>query len=284
MGDEPDEDGRMTELNAKSMKQIMIELLHDITRKIKKATTPRQLPFVWKLTYNGTTSHAIGTNHTVPDAYSDDALLYVIAKENVLIETDNRKIPQEKIDALCSKTLTNTIEQLTLPERRILSDITGMSIPQLREYPIAGFHSHLVSRYYGSVPLKSIDTTIVEHAEKIGVPVRDLETVDELLEWREPEKHVLGDIKELIEAERKGSWKTTLKFIKAYEQGDLEALTRQANNYSIKSPERNQRMVERSLPCLERPTLIAVGVGHFVKEPTMLAMYKEKGVKIERIR
>ncbi len=273
----------MSEFNTKAMRQIMEEVMRDIDRKIKRATKPRQLPFVWKLTYNGTTSHAIGTNHTVPDAYSDDALLYVIAKENVLIETDNRKIPQEKIDALCSKTLSSTIEQLTLPERRIISDITGMSISQLREYPIAGFHSHLVSRYYDSIPLKSIDTTIVEHAEKLGVPVKGLETVNELIEWKEPEKYILADIKELIEAERKSSWKTTLKFIKAYEKGDLEALTKQANNYSIKSPERNQRMVERSMPYLEKPTLIAVGVGHFVKEPTMLAMYKEKGVKVERI-
>jgi uncharacterized protein YbaP (TraB family) len=158
-----------------------------------------------------------------------------------------------------------------------------MSIAQLREYPIAGFHPHLVSTYYDSAPLKSVDETIVEHAERIGVPVRELETADELIEWKDPEKCILADIKELIEAERKGTWKTTLGFIKAYEKGDLDALTRQANNYSIKSPERNQKMVERSMPHFKRPTLIAVGIGHFVKEPTILTMYKEKGVRIKRI-
>jgi hypothetical protein len=42
-------------------------------------------------------------------------------------------------------------------------------------------------------------------------------------------------------------------------------------------------MTQRSLTYLAEPTLVAVGLAHFIVEPSMLTMYKEHGVNVKRL-
>jgi len=42
-------------------------------------------------------------------------------------------------------------------------------------------------------------------------------------------------------------------------------------------------MVSRSIDYLKEPSLVGVGIGHFLAEPSMLTMYKERGIEVKRV-
>ncbi|MEK6823209.1 MAG: TraB/GumN family protein, partial [Nanoarchaeota archaeon] len=132
-----------------------------------------------------------------------------------------------------------------------------------------------------------VDTALVNAAENIPIP--PLEAMEEQLLALCPAS--FGEnLRDLIRRSN-GSpvyfHDKMQKMQAAYESATLdmngirEMLT--ANQTESLLVQRNKIMVERSLPHLTHPCIIAVGLAHYVLEPSMLTLYREKGFIVNRI-
>ena len=134
--------------------------------------------------------------------------------------------------------------------------------------------------------LTAIDCTLDEEARRQGIQPVGLESDDELIPVFE---NILEEIYKhtcrLITAEKTkpGSWKKIVtEDMDAFINGDQTTLVGLLETNSNEK-KRNERMVSRSIDYLKEPSLVGVGIGHFLAEPSMLTLYRQKGIEVKRI-
>ncbi len=254
-----------------------------------KMSKQRKLPFVWELNYRGTKSYAVGTDHVAPNCFNEDALRVLRGKRKLLLEANPFDQTYIKIaDNLCSSTLEDT---LTKNEIKELSKIFSLPVSQLRAAPLTAIFPSLLYRIGYGIPA-SVDSVLARHAYLQGVEIVQLEHQRK----RNLTRDYVNDeyakiIRNLIENERKktGYWMTfTRNYVREYLNGDETPLKRkhekEHGNTNI-DQERNRLIVKTSLPHMKAPCVVAVGLAHYIIEPdSMLTLYRERGIKVKRIK
>jgi len=243
----------------------------------------KKLPFVWELNYNGVISHAIGSIHAFPftEKYVKSIANYVLDKECVMMEYARTGFPIRKAKKIMNIKAKETLEKLTSHEKNKVSKKLETSIRSLKKWTIDRVFGELYDR---SCPHKSsidgLDTPIYWFAFTFKIPRVSLETVAERYKSFINPDHS-RELKQIINY-RKGPEKFYTDLFQAYIDGKIKQLNEFAFDEDNLT-ERNKIMVERSIPLLEKPSLVAVGAVHFTKGPSMLTMYKEKGIDVKRV-
>jgi len=212
----------------------------------------RKLPFVWELIYNGAVSHAIGCNHIVPKeiSYEQDLLKYIAGKKYVFLEEANWKKQEEEIKV-------------------------GIVIAKKPDEK-ASMQYHLDT--YGI-----LERTLTHAAEKRNIPVQFLDSPDEhenygrLYRGKIPTE--LG--KKMNQAYHAGDEKTLRELIEEVDKHLRYKLA--PHEYEILHKKRHLKMAVRSANYMKEPSLVGVGLTHFLVEPSVLTMYKEIGIEVKRV-
>jgi len=262
-------------------------------------TPQRRLPFVWELDYDGVVSYAIGVNHRVPADFTEDAERYVSKAQHVLFESAD--LTPEMICEFNSAKAAEYIDRLTAEEQRKFEELFALPIKEAREESLLTLFSIVLLKSYSSddsSKLTSVDDTILGAAKKRNISTSPLETTEENITLMSTLLRGFGDgLSKIIRTADPGfnnHIATEKKVTEAYLRGDEEGLRKAEEptgstmeEYCIKNPEINEKrniiMVERSMPYLAKPSIVAVGVAHYVCESSMLTVYKEKGIKNKRV-
>lgn len=213
------------------------------------------LPFVWTLEKDGLSHHAIGTYHSTPPIYSRDCIKpFIKGKKQALFESSG---PKKDLDYFPkTKKLTNIITMPTSTKQLLAITCT-----------------------------QELDDCIAQVARELGIPVIDIEPLNEQLK--------------ACQTESAKSYTPTTDFEQlqlAYIEGNIEKLIRLAreentNLLKVLRPElqdywqkRNQQMAEAALPYFQngKSALIA-GVAHLILKPTILCYLADAGYDVKRV-
>ncbi|BBM87744.1 TraB/GumN family protein [Candidatus Uabimicrobium amorphum] len=141
----------------------------------------------------------------------------------------------------------------------------------------------------------AVEMTLMEKANKSGIKIEALETMDDQLEAIDsvPEEEHVKSIKRMLD-DTEGARKETLDLLNAYRSGDLGKIKKMA----LESEEAKEApgmiehvMVNRNkkwIPAIEKyiakgNVFIAVGAAHFVGDNGVIKLLEAKGYKITRI-
>jgi len=248
----------------------------------------RKLPFVWELRYNGTISHAVGTHHSVPDIpdiYAEDAARYVEGKKQLLMECDILKKPEGDLARLLDTQLSEVTGKADHKDLVTLACILEQPMFLLTSMRVLALDDALLKKCTSS-KLKAVDFVMQEQALKYGVAINYLEKNEEHVpDLKAAIRRVPERVQEIATQERlePGSWKKEYRQdLDAYMSGDLQAIIELSKKEEINT-DRHKTIAERSLPYLKEPSTIAVGLAHFVVEPTVLTFYRQKGIEVKRV-
>ena len=245
----------------------------------------RKLPFVWELDNKGVVSHAIGTYHVTENCYKEDANQRLRGKSNLLVEIRAEDVPIQTRTLISRIKLSEGIEKLTQPEQKeLVSYIPGSSLEELKDLPTACFTEYLM-HLAGFRNLVSLEETFLDVALKKDMPVNSLEIayIDRLVAKI---RNNTDELRQAIKFGQKcGSIPQSMReMYLAYQAGNEKRMEQLAEKHMEKLDlERNENMTEKSLPHLQRPSIVAVGVAHFLFEPSMLTLYRQKGIEVKRI-
>jgi len=266
-------------------------------------TDDKQLPFVWELERDGVTSYAIGTMHYSDINYRsalDDLLQnadQLLVELNPLALTDEDK---QKLVALGpilqAHTYKDMLSFLTPQERRELATTNQLTESELEEATLSSILTKGLAGA-GLKPEYSLDNQLIASAFRQDKPIIGLETTDEqvatftTMTSTSPEETAAG-FRRALAAHKELDPHNQYTFLqlqtKLYNEGSSQLSDKLGVSwtpvlYDFMTNTRNALMAERSLPHLDKPSIVAVGVGHFLCEPTMLSMYKEKGINVKRV-
>ena len=271
-------------------KQDIVELVKKAVAEgkvinIKTLQQERQLPFVWELDYNGTTSYAVGTKHNEPRAYTADISKLMRRVKRVCFEIKpepHNHEPTKTVQFETAEKFAHYLKNCPTPE---LAAEVGRFVGRLFGY--------LNPEQTTSGKLPGVDGNILDVAQEYSRPIFGLETHEErypyltrIHENLQTTLVLAEHLPALIPRLLKEMNKTLDQQDKTYRMGEQHAPpSPQLTNDDKLLIERNILMAYRGLEHLvEEPTLIAAGYDHFVgPEPTMLTLYQEKGIKIKRI-
>lgn len=214
-----------------------------------KPPKQRKLPFVWQINNKGVVSHAVGIAHAVPDVFQADINRLLFGKKKVLTE-------------------------VTQPEASELKIYRERQARGAQETNFDPCHA-----IYGT-------------ALAMGIPVYGLEAEEEHEEY--------GKIIQQVDARLSNADRSTFNRVveglrRAYVNRDettYQALNEQFFRINRKYSTTDERekltgrhpiMAERSLEHLEEPSLISVGLEHLQEDLSMLDVYRDKGIKVERV-
>ncbi|MBI4450565.1 TraB/GumN family protein [Candidatus Woesearchaeota archaeon] len=251
------------------------------------------LPFVWELQYKGVTSLAIGTCHVYPYDITEPALQYVRGRRRLFLECIDagRREFVKGTENFTHKLAPQDVSKLTAFIGYPPENLRDMDTPTI----LGAMQAKAMEALYGRV--LSVDVSLFSAAQSSTVQCEALENREEkrsqLLDLRDLE----GDLALWVQKEDAdfSKLKESLKsMVDAYDSGDPAAvrsvrnmigltLDQMLQKYPSMHEPRNRRMVERSLPFLDEPCVVAVGTAHFICEPSMLALYEEHGVRVRRM-
>ena len=246
----------------------------------------RKLPFVWELNYKGVISHAVGTHHYLPniESYVADSCRHLQGKSHLLTETtEDQPWPEEVQKQFLAFTLS--LEKLTVPEQEELARAIEAPLSVLRECPAIKFRD-LLYKHSGYDRLDPLDGLLHFVAKnQFGMQSYPLETVEEKLAIYKNVDMSLGLLRMLEEERRNPGYlkRQAREEIDLFIQGKLPNDENTPPEYTVINEKRNQIMVTSSLPYLSEPSAIGVGATHFVQKPTMLELWQNEGIKVERI-
>lgn len=258
---------------------------------LEKLGLLRKLPFVWELDNKGTVSYAIGTSHIVPTSYKSEAKKYISRAKNLCVELDIRKgKTQSEIDNILSRKYGEILDLLATDEQEEISRRLNMPLEKLRALPRAALPIIYYERA-GYTAKNCVDLELITSAEENKIPIIELETTE--LQARAFKESMNAEKEKTISLVRKqlaksAEYNPVKELIDAYMRGDESTLTSQFNEQNEGQLDvhvrRNEGLAANSLPYLEQPSTVAVGVAHFIMEPSILTLYKEHGIKIKRIK
>jgi len=236
-------------------------------RKRNQSEANMKLPFVWELEYTGVVSHAAGTLHYAFPIYPRESFTpLVIDKSMTLTEI---VFPSSTLaySPFTQEKICEIIELLRkIPNRAPLTEQERTEITKL-------INHH-----------QFIDVAIMQASREQETPVRELETDSE------------HDSPYLNQHSRTYSPEETFAMKFMYTGGHTNYFTDVVNEGRVLTRRnftplqwknycnRNKVMAERAVPYLrEAPTLVAVGLGHYLGPGNILERWEKEGVKVRRI-
>lgn len=261
---------------------------------------PKQskLPFVWELDYNGIKSYLVGTNHRAPNCFKDDIEERLKRASQLVVECEVFSMKEEyakakeKLNARAS--CESIVDMLDEDEQQELAKIA-----QLPGYIVKKMLSggRVPSLLQANVPpyFKGVDQVFYDAADARKMPVYGLETINEHAGAAEnavlTKEDCVNELKKIILRNRKyGSLRRWIEKIgEAYVAADADKVGEFLFGDSLLPSEvrlvvgRNERLTERSIQYLQTPSVVAVGIGHLIIEPSMLRLYEQKGIKVKRV-
>ncbi len=252
-------------------------------------------PFVWELRHKGVLSYAVGTFHVLPVDLVPSIEDLIRNAENVAVEFDHRdKNNFSWRDEIIGKIFGDReIDALAAIFQCAPEEVARM--PLLRAY--SQLRSKSAERAFGSIYY--FDRAIVDETRRRHLNLVALETAQEQASAISASAGFFGsklclalesnlDVVSMMA-------KDLEELTRAYLRGDSSVLLNHLDSIcglsAVQSagifPEtlegRNIYMVERSIGWLNLPSLVAVGVGHYIIEPSMLTMYADRGVEVKKI-
>lgn len=249
-------------------------------------TDQLKLPYVWELDKDGVISHAIGTHHYLPniESYVADSFKYLQGKTHLLTETtEDQPWPEELQKQFLAIPLS--LEKLAVPEQEELARAIEVPLSVLRECPALKFRD-LLYQHSGYDRLDPLDSLLYAVAKNtFGMQSYPLENVEEKLAIYKNVDMSLGLRQMLAEERKKPGYlkRHAREEIDLFIQGKLTNTENTLPEYTVINEKRNQTMTTGSIQYLSEPSAIGVGVIHFIQEPSMLTMYREKGIGVKRI-
>ena len=277
MGDEFDGSGEMNDLSE------MVQPLHN-------------LPFVWELKYEGTRSLVVGTIHLTKYDYTEDIIKKTDGIENLLVELDFSKLPQKFLQEISSITIGDELSKFSAEEQKKFAEILNVPLEKLKTSPMTMLDVYMIKLSEPKV-ITSVDMSLMMQAELKKINVQSLETLDEQREYGHGRKGLLtGKIRRMLELEKaqpgfvKEWYPKIFDFYDAGAAGELltylEIIQDKPNmEYMIEASKiRNEKMAKRSLEYLKKPSVIAVGAYHLLKEPdSVISFWQKKGIETKRV-
>ncbi|MBI4140814.1 TraB/GumN family protein [Candidatus Woesearchaeota archaeon] len=263
-----------------------------------KSPKQRRLPFVWQLDCEGVKSYLVGTSHHAPNCFKRDATNRLNGIEQLIVECVLPSVDEagdgydkmQQVSAPCE----SLICLLSDGEQETLAKIAHVHVSVLKELPSIGLVPYLLVANANPY-FESVDQVFHDVADERGIPVNGLETVDEQIisiqnTASSQEDNILPLRKILLLNKKYHNLRAWLeKLGEAYVTGDTSKLREFICVDSLLQSEeklildRNQRLAERSIPYLTKPSLVAVGVGHCILEPSMQTLYEQRGIKVKQI-
>jgi len=250
----------------------------------------RKLPFVWNLEYNCIKSVAIGTKHFAADCYQTDICEKLAGIEQVLIEFDLGKSPSEEL-VHAQENIASLVAELS-PEDQA-------RVAPLMHALTQGGKITRVQIGESGTNLLGVDGCVYRRAQQQDLLIYGLES-------RERERDLcIGKWEKFTTALKTAKENPALfalmthpRVIKmitdkidavhaAYDRGDgatVAELAKDEPDYDKFVLDRNKIQALESLPYVtSSPTAVVVGVAHFVCEPSVLDVYRMKGIRVERV-
>jgi len=256
----------------------------------------RPLPFVWELNYEGARSLAVGTIHLTTYDYTEDIKKKTDGIENLLVEHDLSKIPQKVLQEISSITIGDELNKLSAEEQQIFAEILNVPLEKLKESQMAMLDVYMIRLREPKV-ITSVDMSLMMQAELKKIKVQSLETLDEQREYGHGRKGLLtGKIRRMLELEKaqpgfvKEWYPKIFDFYDAGAAGELitylEIIQDKPNlQYQIEASRiRNEKIADRSLEHLKKPSVVAIGAYHLLKEPnSVISFWQKKGIETKRV-
>ncbi|MBI4148722.1 TraB/GumN family protein [Candidatus Woesearchaeota archaeon] len=250
----------------------------------------RKLPFVWNLLYNGIRSVGIGTKHFAADCYQTDIYEKLVGIEQVLFEFDLSKPPSEEL-VHTQENIASLVAELSPEDRARVAPLMHALTQCGKITPVRIGE--------GGTYLFGIDGCIFQIAQRQKLPMYGLESPERqrdlcIGKW---EKFSTA-LKTAKENPPLFALMTHPRVIKmatdkidevhaAYDRGDAAAvaeLAKDDQDYEKFVLDRNKIQALASIPYVtSRPTAVVVGVAHVVCEPSVLDVYRMKGITVERV-
>ncbi len=233
-----------------------------------------KLPFVWELKYKDIASHAIGTCHWIQDIFREDIKKYLQGKSCAMNEywdeSDHRFFKEFREGDMAERIMAEKIK--ANPAKKAFYEARyEAKIKNFKEY--AG----------------GIDFVVEETALAMNIPIIGLEIKEERDRlnalYDKVEKNFYKATKRKWEGTGESYWcsdeKTIKKLSEKIDEDCKKHLT--AEEFALHK-QRNPDMAARSLQYIMRaPSIIAVGIQHFFAEPSMLTLYQQNGIEINRV-
>jgi len=215
-----------------------------------------KLPFVWELNNDGIISHAIGTIHKpIGHLYKEDIQKYVKGKKYGLFELTKEAcdIINQKQNELLEMVNEGKIEETynIIETSNKISHIWGLEIDDIIENEC---NKQKIKKH-------SMDDPELIKYHKIYLKLKQPPGTNLQTAYLEKDEE------------------TIKKIIEAYQQ-NINELTEEEKDYTIR---RDQKIFQRSMEYLNEPCIIAAGFSHLMTNPSILELYKEKGIQVKRI-
>ncbi|MBI4141379.1 TraB/GumN family protein [Candidatus Woesearchaeota archaeon] len=259
-----------------------------------KSPRQRRLPFVRQLDYKGIKSYLVGTNHCSPNCFNDDIEKRLKNVEQLVVECalSSAEEAGDYTDKMHknSSSCKSLFDLLDKDEQEALEKIARVPLLVMKEMPSLGLVPYLL--FENAHPyFESVDQIFHNVADKKKIPVYGLETTDEQIIAVKDAGDSIQALRHVLSLDKKyGSLRAWIqKTGEVYVRGDADKLRKFTSSDSLMPSEdkfiarRNQRLAERSIPYLTKPSLVAVGVGHCILEPSMQTLYKQRGIKVKLV-
>ncbi len=256
-----------------------------------------KLPFVWELKKDGVVSHAIGTLHECDRDYTPALDEITRSAERVLLEQKPGKLQMVLLAPCAVYHILQGMKIQWAPILDLLSQEEQEDVARMYRMPLQELRQKNIFSVEKPAGMKieyAFELILMRLARQQRKPAYALERWSEQIQYYE-ETMLYKD-----PAKRAENLRRQLAVHRAYdpsmERSPIELLIDSLHNGNgnylreIMNPEtikalakRNKRMVQRSLSCLTRPTLIAVGATHLVVEPSLPTLYREHGIEVTRV-
>ncbi len=266
-------------------------------------------PALWRFGDEDSTVYLFGTIHILraPTRWRD-------AQLDAVLETANHfvfELPEDQIDPLAAQKLIldkgflpadRTLAALLPPavHERLLHTADRLGLPtgaleRMRPWYAALQITVETARRMGLKVEEGVDRALAAYAKARGVPIDGLETLKEQIDifaGMPPEDEIAFLDSALAQADREKSLFLALEA--AWTEGRLEDLAALLDQDLEKYPRlinrvlttRNRHWVSRITNLLHRPGVhfVAVGSAHLVGPDNLIAMLKERGIAVTRVR
>src|SRR3989338_2014235 len=243
----------------------------------KSNGSARKLPFVWELEKDGVTSYSLGTYHFLSVDFSREISTLIAKVKKVAVEFNaGEPGAMEQFRSLCAARLIWRPEFLRIIEQVLYRGIRAS--PNVDH--LHAFSSFVVKETYKEPQF--LDAKVEEEARRQDKVVHGL---GDAYEHAERYAHAQADFqRRVLDAlSRKGDiveeMKNELRKSETdYLSGDEARVITDKDREIGRIPamqRMNEEIAFRSLVLLKDPTLVAVGVGHYLGESSVLKTYEK---------
>jgi len=245
------------------MKKILVQIIifFLLTSCSKQDKINLETGNLWKIeSKNGLESYIFGTIHLYPKTE-------IQLSENVILKLQNCNILALESD------MTNEQEQKKLIDF------------QMPEFVLESYR--IILSEYGD-ELISMESQLIEKAQKSNIKVAGMETVDEILDIMKTIRKIQISDNIFITEEMLSDYQQSLKMYNDESIGKLKEIMKIQMGKEITKiliDNRNENWIDNIESFVEKDkTFIAIGVGHLGGKNGVLKLLIEKGYKLERIK